>query len=85
MALYKANGDQFSLQVRNVILGALSLGMGLSYSACLSYIFVLHDKTASISVLQQFGLLVLGALVLSLFVFAMITVWPPDYSMCRLY
>jgi hypothetical protein len=80
MALYKDKADPFSLQVRNVVVGALALGMGLGYNACFSYVFVLHDRTGSLAVMQQFGLLVLGALLFTLFLFALLTYWSPDYS-----
>jgi hypothetical protein len=75
-----ANPDRFSQQVRTVIVGALALGLGLAYNTCIGFGFVLHDKTETVSVYQQFLSLVLYALLFTLVVFAVLTIWDQEYS-----
>ena len=77
--------DEFSKQTRIVVIGALSLSTGIAYSSCATYLFVLNDKTNSIAVPLQFALLVLYALLFTLLVFAVITIWDESYSVLAVF
>lgn len=80
-----AKPDKFSQQVRALVVGSLALGLGLAFSAPLSYVFVLHDKTETISVYLQTALLVLYALLFFLLACAVVTIWDSDYSLVRVF
>lgn len=58
----------------------MALGLGLAFSAPITYMFVLHDKTETISVPLQTALLILHALLFALLAFAFVTIWDSDYS-----
>jgi hypothetical protein len=77
--------DKFSQQVRALVVGALALGLGLAFSAPMSYMFVLHDKTETIPVALQTLLLVLYALLFFLLACAVVTIWDSDYSLVRVF
>lgn len=85
MALVASKSDKFSQQVRNAVVGALALGLGLAFSACFAYAFVLHDKTETISVTLQFALLVLYSVVFTLLLCVVLALWNPDYTIQSAY
>ena len=80
-----SKSDKFSQQARAAVIGALALGLGLSYSSCAQYLFVLHDQTQTISVLLQFSLLLLFALLFTLLLFAVLTLWDTDATIVRVF